>query len=105
MMEILNTYYEHAIEFGLLMALATAGLIGFGFCVIFTVVKTKFNKKILSILATMSFLLAFLGYGSATMFEKDTYHEVIVVDADDFDFQTYEIIESRGKIITVKERG
>ncbi len=102
-MEILNTYIVYSENFDFIMSFAIVGFV----VTLFFFVMNLFMKEwkitmvcfvILIIMGLGSYSLGKLKYDSQTF-----HHEVIITNYDEVDFEKYQIVEQKGKIIVLKE--
>lgn len=102
-MQILNTYQEASELIKLCAIFGGIALMISIFIIVYMLTEKDYKKSLIVWSLILFSLSVGLLYKHFTL-EKDTYHEVIIEDSDNFDFEAYEIVESRGKIIVVKER-
>lgn len=100
-MEVLSSYEALTDVHRLIIMFGLISGILFAFFAVGCFVEGE-NLKGLICLTVIAFILFF----SITLyhyFSKNKMHEVLITDSNDFDFEKYEVIESRGRIFVIKE--
>ena len=100
-MEILNTYTELN-DAGVFILLVSIVVIVIGFFIGFCYFDgKKYKQGLITLLIAVSLLMSLIL--NFSKLPNNTYHDVIIENFSEVEYSKYEIVSSKGKIITIKE--
>lgn len=97
-MDIVYTY-EKLTTFGEMVM--TFGVIGCVIILLFTIGYTDSKKVWIPLLCSL-IIASVSMVGVHKILPRDTFHEIVISDFEEIDFDKYEIVEQRGKVITLR---